>query len=189
MIRSRVAQESTSVAEILGNLLFAICYRLLRAYRGMSAITEPPWLVRLEKVEAVVQRLITVVRPKKIILFGSYETLSFQLAFRILDNFTAVRDGGRRSRDMKLALSSVVGATCIGLFAGCADQPKKSIGVATFGGKVGIEVNGGYVREAPCILTFEQDDGNVTRDISQPQLELLAQAYNDESFFGKHSGC
>jgi uncharacterized protein len=38
----------------------------------MSAITEPPWLVRPEKVEAVVQRLIGVARPKKIILFGSY---------------------------------------------------------------------------------------------------------------------
>ena len=38
----------------------------------MSAITEPPWGVRPEKVEAMVQRLIDVARPKKIILFGSY---------------------------------------------------------------------------------------------------------------------
>jgi predicted nucleotidyltransferase len=38
----------------------------------MNTITEPPWLVRPEKVEAVVQRLIGVARPKKIILFGSY---------------------------------------------------------------------------------------------------------------------
>jgi predicted nucleotidyltransferase len=39
---------------------------------NMGASTEPPWLVRPEKVEAVVQRLIDVARPRKIILFGSY---------------------------------------------------------------------------------------------------------------------
>jgi predicted nucleotidyltransferase len=38
----------------------------------MDAITEPPWLVTPEKVEAVVQRLIGIARPKQIILFGSY---------------------------------------------------------------------------------------------------------------------
>ncbi|HEY0791269.1 MAG TPA: nucleotidyltransferase domain-containing protein [Chthoniobacterales bacterium] len=38
----------------------------------MNAITEPPWWVSPEKVETVVQRLIDVARPKKIILFGSY---------------------------------------------------------------------------------------------------------------------
>ena len=31
-----------------------------------------PWAVTPEKVEAVVQRLITAARPRKIILFGSY---------------------------------------------------------------------------------------------------------------------
>jgi len=34
--------------------------------------TKPPWLVTREKVDAVVQRLIEVATPKKIILFGSY---------------------------------------------------------------------------------------------------------------------
>ncbi|MGQ0595531.1 MAG: nucleotidyltransferase domain-containing protein [Gammaproteobacteria bacterium] len=34
--------------------------------------TKPPWLVTREKVDAVVQRLIEVGTPKKIILFGSY---------------------------------------------------------------------------------------------------------------------
>lgn len=34
----------------------------------------------------------------------------------------------------------------------------------TIGGKVGIEVNDGYVGPAPCVLTFDQDDGNFTRD-------------------------
>ena len=38
----------------------------------MHALTEPPWLVKPEKVQAVVQRLIAAARPKKIILFGSY---------------------------------------------------------------------------------------------------------------------
>lgn len=38
----------------------------------MSAVTEYPWAVTPEKVEAVVQRLIAVARPRKIILFGSY---------------------------------------------------------------------------------------------------------------------
>ena len=38
----------------------------------MSATARPPWLVTPEKVQAVVQRLIRIARPKKIILFGSY---------------------------------------------------------------------------------------------------------------------
>lgn len=38
----------------------------------MSTLTEVPWAVTPEKVEAVVQRLIAVGRPRKIILFGSY---------------------------------------------------------------------------------------------------------------------
>lgn len=38
----------------------------------MNALTEPPWLVTPEKVQAVVRRLIAVARPEKIILFGSY---------------------------------------------------------------------------------------------------------------------
>ena len=38
----------------------------------MSAATEPTWQITPEKVQAVVQRLIQVAKPKKIILFGSY---------------------------------------------------------------------------------------------------------------------
>jgi len=38
----------------------------------VSALAEVPWAVTAEKVEAVVQRLIAVGRPRKIILFGSY---------------------------------------------------------------------------------------------------------------------
>ena len=38
----------------------------------MSTLAEVPWAVTPEKVEAVVQRLIAVARPRKIILFGSY---------------------------------------------------------------------------------------------------------------------
>jgi predicted nucleotidyltransferase len=38
----------------------------------MSPLAAVPWAVTPEKVEAVVQRLITVARPRKIILFGSY---------------------------------------------------------------------------------------------------------------------
>ncbi len=38
----------------------------------MSTLTEVPWAVTPEKVEAVVRRLIAVARPRKIILFGSY---------------------------------------------------------------------------------------------------------------------
>jgi predicted nucleotidyltransferase len=38
----------------------------------MSLATEPTWQITPEKVQAVVQRLIQVARPKKIILFGSY---------------------------------------------------------------------------------------------------------------------
>ena len=38
----------------------------------MSETLDVPWAVTPEKVEAVVQRLIAVARPRKIILFGSY---------------------------------------------------------------------------------------------------------------------
>jgi predicted nucleotidyltransferase len=38
----------------------------------MATATEPAWQITPEKVQAVVQRLIQVARPKKIILFGSY---------------------------------------------------------------------------------------------------------------------
>jgi predicted nucleotidyltransferase len=38
----------------------------------MSPLAAVPWAVTPEKVDAVVQRLIAVARPRKIILFGSY---------------------------------------------------------------------------------------------------------------------
>ena len=38
----------------------------------MTTATEPAWQITQEKVQAVIQRLIQVARPKKIILFGSY---------------------------------------------------------------------------------------------------------------------
>ena len=38
----------------------------------MSTLAAVPWALTPEKVEAVVQRLIAVARPRKIILFGSY---------------------------------------------------------------------------------------------------------------------
>ena len=38
----------------------------------MSTLAAVPWAVTPEKVQAVVQRLIAVARPRKIILFGSY---------------------------------------------------------------------------------------------------------------------
>src|SRR6185436_1944732 len=38
----------------------------------MSGEVEVPWAVTPEKVEAVVQRLIALARPRRIILFGSY---------------------------------------------------------------------------------------------------------------------
>ena len=39
---------------------------------AVSTLAEVPWAVTSEKVEAVVQRLIAVGPPRKIILFGSY---------------------------------------------------------------------------------------------------------------------
>jgi uncharacterized protein len=38
----------------------------------MTTATEPAWQITPEKVQMVVQRLIEVANPKKIILFGSY---------------------------------------------------------------------------------------------------------------------
>jgi predicted nucleotidyltransferase len=38
----------------------------------VTTATEPAWQITPGKVQAVVQRLIQVARPKKIILFGSY---------------------------------------------------------------------------------------------------------------------
>jgi predicted nucleotidyltransferase len=38
----------------------------------MTTAAEPAWQITPEKVQAVVQRLIQIGRPKKIILFGSY---------------------------------------------------------------------------------------------------------------------
>jgi predicted nucleotidyltransferase len=38
----------------------------------MTAATKPAWQITPEKVQTVVERLIEVARPKKIILFGSY---------------------------------------------------------------------------------------------------------------------
>ena len=38
----------------------------------MTTAAEPPWQITPEKVQAVVQRLIEIANPKKIILFGSY---------------------------------------------------------------------------------------------------------------------
>lgn len=38
----------------------------------MAAAAEPVWQITPEKVRAVVQRLIQLARPRKIILFGSY---------------------------------------------------------------------------------------------------------------------
>jgi predicted nucleotidyltransferase len=34
--------------------------------------TDPPWAVTAEKVQAAIQRIIELVHPRKIILFGSY---------------------------------------------------------------------------------------------------------------------
>jgi uncharacterized protein len=38
----------------------------------MTTAAKPAWQITPEKVQAVVQRLIQIGRPKKIILFGSY---------------------------------------------------------------------------------------------------------------------
>jgi len=38
----------------------------------MTTAAEPAWQITPEKVRVVVQRLIQIARPKKIILFGSY---------------------------------------------------------------------------------------------------------------------
>ena len=38
----------------------------------MTTAAEPAWQITPEKVQVVVQRLIQIARPKKIILFGSY---------------------------------------------------------------------------------------------------------------------
>jgi predicted nucleotidyltransferase len=38
----------------------------------MTALTDVPWAVTPEKVKAVVDRLVTLAKPAKIILFGSY---------------------------------------------------------------------------------------------------------------------
>ena len=38
----------------------------------MTTAAEPAWQIAPEKVQMVVQRLIEVARPKKIILFASY---------------------------------------------------------------------------------------------------------------------
>ena len=38
----------------------------------MTTAAEPAWQITPDKVQVVVQRLIQIARPKKIILFGSY---------------------------------------------------------------------------------------------------------------------
>ena len=38
----------------------------------MTSVVEVPWAVTPEKVTAVVERLVAVARPRRIILFGSY---------------------------------------------------------------------------------------------------------------------
>jgi len=38
----------------------------------MNSLAEVPWTITPEKVEAVVRRLVTAAKPRKIILFGSY---------------------------------------------------------------------------------------------------------------------
>ena len=69
----------------------------------MSALPEPPWLVKPEKVEAVVRRLIEVARPKKIILFGSY-ALGKLTRHSDLDVLVVTRDdvGSPRGESVRL---------------------------------------------------------------------------------------
>ena len=49
-----------------------VCFTTHRTRFAMTTATEPAWQITPEKVQAVVQRLIQIGRPKKIILFGSY---------------------------------------------------------------------------------------------------------------------
>ena len=49
-----------------------VCFARHRTQLAMTTVDEPAWQITPEKVQAVVQRLIQIGRPKKIILFGSY---------------------------------------------------------------------------------------------------------------------
>ena len=49
-----------------------VCFTRHRTQFTMMTAAEPAWQITPEKVQAVVQRLTQIGRPKKIILFGSY---------------------------------------------------------------------------------------------------------------------
>ena len=49
-----------------------VCFTTHRTQFTTTTAAEPAWQITPEKVQAVVQRLIQIGRPKKIILFGSY---------------------------------------------------------------------------------------------------------------------
>jgi predicted nucleotidyltransferase len=49
-----------------------VCFTTRRAQFTVTTAAEPAWKMTPEKVQAVVERLIQVGKPKKIILFGSY---------------------------------------------------------------------------------------------------------------------
>jgi uncharacterized protein len=74
----------------------------------MSAIPEPPWLVKPEKVQAVVRRLIAVARPKKIILFGSYARRELT-PHSDLDVLVVTRDDVESPRRESVRLRDAVG--------------------------------------------------------------------------------
>ena len=74
----------------------------------MHAIPEPPWLVKPEKVQAVVQRLIAAAQPKKIILFGSYVRGELT-PHSDLDVLVVTRDGVGSSRHESARLRNAVG--------------------------------------------------------------------------------
>jgi hypothetical protein len=85
----------------------------------------------------------------------------------------------------KRLLLGVVMMSSFSLFnSGCANQPKRTVSVMAIGGKVGIEVNDGYMGPAPCVLNFDQDDGNFTHDIVIRTIPLDGSAkYVQSKFF------
>jgi predicted nucleotidyltransferase len=122
----------------------------------MNAITEPPWLVKPEKVEAVVQRLISLARPKKIILFGSYARGELT-PHSELDVLVVTQDDVESPRRESVRLRNAVGDTSMPMDLLVPESRFRALR-----DKVGL-ISGRQPSEARSSTTLRVEDGSRRR--------------------------
>jgi hypothetical protein len=83
-----------------------VCFARHTTQLAMTTVDEPAWQITPEKVQAVVQRLIQIGRPKKIILFGlTFGVMRLGIATSIYWLWPAMRWRARVERAYRLRSS------------------------------------------------------------------------------------